>query len=70
MDLPVGGCFDCLKGSFVKKDPNVAFGRCMSCGKVTDCIRGDSIELFIPYIPLQIGVFPDPPPTDHQRIER
>jgi hypothetical protein len=52
MELPVGACFDCLKGSFVKKDPNLAFGKCMGCGRVTDCVRGDSIELFIPYVPL------------------
>jgi hypothetical protein len=52
MELPVGACFDCLKGSFVKKDPHLAFGKCMGCGRVTDCVRGDSIGLFIPYVPL------------------
>lgn len=53
MELPVGACYDCLKGSFVKKDPDMAYGKCMGCGRVTDCVRGDSIQLFIPYIPLQ-----------------
>ncbi len=52
-ELPVGACFECLKGSWVRKDPGMAFGKCMGCGKVTDCIRADSIQLFIPYIPMQ-----------------
>lgn len=59
MDLPVGACWDCLKGSCVKKDPIFAYGKCMGCGKVTDCVRGDSIQLFVPYIPLMTPVSPD-----------
>lgn len=59
MELPVGACFACLKGSCVKKDPNLAFGKCMGCGQITDCVRGDSIELFVPYIPLLTPVAPD-----------
>lgn len=53
VDLPVGACFRCLKGSLVKKDPEMAYGKCMGCGRTTDCVSGASIQLFVPYIPLQ-----------------
>ncbi len=52
-ELPVGACFECLTSSWVRKEPDMAFGKCMGCGKVTDCIRADSIQLFVPYIPMQ-----------------
>lgn len=45
-------CLKCLKGSIVKKDAEVTHGTCVNCGNVTDCIRGESVELFVPYIPL------------------
>jgi hypothetical protein len=51
--LPAGVCIGCLKGSSVKDDPEFVYGDCAWCGKVTDCVRGDYVELFVPYIPLQ-----------------
>lgn len=49
---PWMACLNCLKGSIVKNDAEFIYGACVHCGNVMDCIRGESVELFIPYIPL------------------
>lgn len=52
-----------MSGSITKRPyPEMVFGKCIGCGQVTDCVRGDEIALFIPYIPLvDLGNLPPPP---------
>ena len=54
MSVTSGICLACATTStWVKVDPSMVYGECLNCHKVTDCIRGDSIVLWVPYIPLQ-----------------
>jgi len=59
-ELPVGLCAGCLKQGVIKDHPEWVFGICMACGNGADCVRGDSILVFFPYIPLLKPVAPDP----------
>ena len=66
-NLPVGACIPCMSGSITKNsNPEMEFGKCIGCGQVTDCIRGDEIALFIPYIPLMEPSDIPPPPKRPQ----
>lgn len=51
-------CLDCLKGSIVKKDAPVEWAICRWCKRDQKGIAFENIEIFIPYVPLQI------PPED------
>lgn len=52
-------CLDCLKGSIVKADAAVEQAICRWCKRDKPGIAFESIELFVPYIPLLTPVTPD-----------
>lgn len=45
-------CLDCLRGSIYNRDAVTTVMECSHCHDVRPCLPGESIGLFIPYIPL------------------